>query len=181
MDRGQFLEMVAILKSCYPRDNLLAIDKVLEVWYRQLEDLDFGIVMTAVNKWIATQKWMPGISDIRSYYVDVMYGYDTEAWSKAWESVNKVISKYGYYRPQEAYKELDSIDPLATEAIKRLGYCHVCMSENQVSERANFRDIYCTLQKRKKETAQMPEQLRLAIDKMQNLRIAGDDLKQLEG
>ena len=108
-------------------------------------------------------------------------GYDTDAWSKAWEQVNKMIQKYGYYRPDEAYKELDAVDPLATEAIKRLGYCHVCMSENQVAERANFRDIYCQLQKRKREDAQIPEQPRMAIDGMRNLCIAGDDLKQLEG
>ena len=181
MDRKQFLEMVAVLKSCYPRDNLLSIDKVVEVWYRQLADLDYGIAMAAVNKWIATQKWMPAVSEIRSLYVDIKCGFDTDAWSKAWESVNKVIAKYGYYRPNEAYKELEEKDPIAKEALKRLGYGNVCMSENQASERKNFRDIYCSLQAKKREEAQMPEQLRFQIDKMQNLRISGEATKQIKG
>ncbi len=181
MDRGQFMEMVAVIKSCYPRDNLLSIDKVIEVWYRQLEDLDYAIAMTALNKWIATEKWPPTIADIRTLYVDIKQGVDPDAWSKAWEAVNKMIQKYGYYRPEEAYNEIRNIDPLAEEALHRLGYCHVCTSENQVSERANFREIYLQLSKRQREDEQIPEQLRLTIDDMRNLRISGDEQKKLEG
>lgn len=180
MDRKEFLELATIIKSCYPKDNLFGIEKVVEIWYKQLEDLDYGVAMTALNKWIATEKWPPSIADIRSLCVDIKEGVDPDAWSKAWEQVNKMIQKYGYYRPDEAYRELDAVDPLATEAIKRLGYCHVCMSENQVAERANFRDIYLQLAKRKKEDSQIPEQLRMTIDGMRNLCIAGNDLKQLE-
>lgn len=181
MTMSEFMEIAAVIKGCYPKDNLFNIEKVVEIWYKQLQDIDYGVAMTALNKWIATEKWPPSIADIRSLCVDVTMGYDTDAWSKAWEQVNKMIQKYGYYRPDDAYKELDTMDPLATEAIKRLGYCHVCMSENQVAERANFRDIYCQLQKRKREDAQMPEQLRMTIDNMRNLRITADGNPLLEG
>lgn len=181
MDRGQFMEMVAVIKSCYPRDNLLSIDKVIEVWYRQLEDLDYGIAMVALNKWIATEKWPPSIADLRSLYVDIKEGYDTDDWSKAWEEVNRMIIKYGYYRPDEAYAELAKINELAVTVVKRIGYGKLCMSENQTADRANFRDIYCELSKRKKEDSQIPTQVKMMIDEMRNLRIANDEHKQLEG
>lgn len=183
MTEEQFGIFLGIIKAAYPKDKLFALDgdAMKDVWYRLLSDLDGNVVKAAAIKWVSTEKWPPSIADIRSLCVDIKEGVDPDAWSKAWEQVNKMIQKYGYYRPDESYKELDAVDPLATEAIKRLGYCHVCMSENQVAERANFRDIYLQLAKRKKEESQIPKQLRMTIDGMRNLRIAGNDLKQLEG
>ncbi len=182
MDQKQFSEFVAVLKSCYPKDNMFGIAKVVEVWFKQLQDLDYGVAMVALNKWIATEKWPPSIADIRSLCVDVTEGNDTNDWSKAWEQVNKAIVKYGYYRPDEAYKELDKMNPLAAETVKRMGYCNLCVSDNQVADRANFRDIYCTLVKRKRQDAQIPVQLRLAIDEMQSVYVAGgNERRALEG
>lgn len=181
MDRSECGEFLAVYKSCYPRDNMFHIPKVVDVWFKQLEDLNYGIAMAALNKWIATEKWAPTIADIRSMYVDIVNGNDTADWSKAWEQVNKVISKYGYYRPDDAYKELGEVNEIAVETVRRIGYGKLCMSENQTADRANFRDIYCELTKRAKQDAQIPKQLRLVIDKMQNLRISGDEQKKLEG
>ena len=178
MDATQFGEFMAIISSAYPRDNLFGIESVKDVWFRLLKDIDGRILKLAAMKWVSTQKWPPSIAEIRLACADIQEGNDDD-WSQKWELVLKMIGKYGYYRPEEAYAEMDD---LTKQVVKRIGYGNLCKSENLGIDRASFRDIYLQIAKRKKEDAQMPEQLRLAIDKMQNLSIAGEtDQKRLEG
>lgn len=177
MDAVQFGEFMAIIKSAYPRDNLFAIESVKDVWFRLLKDIDGRILKLAATKWVTTQKWPPSIAEIRLACQDIRDGVDDD-WSQKWEFVLKMIGKYGYYRPEEAYAEMDE---LTKEVVKRIGYGNLCKSENLGIDRASFRDIYLQLAKRKKEDAQMPEQLRLQIDKMKNLSIGTEGQKKLEG
>lgn len=177
MDSNQFGEFMAIIKSAYPRENLFGIESVKDVWFRLLKDIDGRIIKLAAMKWVSTQKWPPSIAEIRLACVDIQEGTDDD-WSKKWEQVLKLIAKYGYYRSNEAFSEMDD---LTSQVVKRIGYINLCKSENLGIDRAAFRDIYLSLAKRKKEDAQMPEQLRLVIDKMQNLQIGTEERKQLEG
>ena len=178
MDPTQFGEFMAIISSAYPQNNLFGVESVRDVWFSLLKDIDGRILKLAATKWVATQKWPPSIAEIRLACLDIQTGTDDD-WSKKWEQVLNLIGKYGYYRPEDAYSEMDE---LTKEVVKRIGYGNLCKSENLGIDRASFRDIYLTLAKRKKEDAQMPEQLRLMIDKMQNLRIAeSNDQKRLEG
>lgn len=62
-----------------------------------------------------------------------------DAWSIAWEHVQMLIRRYGRTNSAKAYAEMDEI---TAATVKRLGYINLCNSENVVSERANFRNIY---------------------------------------
>lgn len=177
MDAAQFGEFMAIIKSAYPRDSLFAIESVKDVWFRLLKDIDGRVLKLAATKWVTTQKWPPSIAEIRLACADILEGNDDD-WSQKWEFVLRMIGKYGYYRPEEAYAEMDE---LTRQVVKRIGYGNLCKSENLGIDRASFRDIYLQLAKRKKEDAQIPQQLRFAIGQMQNLKIAEETAKQIEG
>ena len=64
---------------------------------------------------------------------------NSDAWSIAWEQVQMLIRRYGRTNSAKAYAEMDEI---TAATVKRLGYINLCNSENIVSERANFRNIY---------------------------------------
>ena len=67
---------------------------------------------------------------------------------------------YGAPREKEA---LDSMSPLTRKIVQRLGYQTLCMSDNEMADRANFRMIYEQESKRETETAMLPESVRAKL------------------
>ena len=61
---------------------------------------------------------------------------------------------------------LESMDEITRQAVKRLGFKNLCLSESQMTDRANFRMIYEQVAERKKKEAQLPESLRLELNKI---------------
>lgn len=65
----------------------------------------------------------------------------------------RAIRRFGSYEEAAA---LESLPPLTRETVKRLGYRSLCLSENQIADRANFRDLYELLEKREAENSKIP-------------------------
>lgn len=163
MDKKEFSVFAMALKTYYPKETLLPNQQAMELWYRQLADIPFNVAETALNKWVSLNKWSPSIADIRETAASVTVG-EAPDWSEAWEQVLKAISKYGYYQKKEA---LASLPPLARETTERMGYQNLCMSENQMQDRANFRMIYERMAEREKRAAQIPSQVQNMISQIQ--------------
>lgn len=162
MTKKEFATFAMALKTYYPKENLLPNEQAMELWYRQLQDIPYQVAETALNKWVALNKWCPTIADIRQIALEVTQG-DIPDWSEGWEEVCKAIQRFGYYRPQEAK---ESLSPITRQVVERMGYTHLCMSENTTADRANFRVIYEGMVERKQKEAQIPEKLRLAINQL---------------
>ena len=171
MDRKEFAMFTMALKTYYPREQLLPNEQAMELWYKQLQDIPFDIAELSLNKWVAQNKWSPSIADIRETATSIKLGNVPE-WSEAWEKVINAIHRYGTYGAVEA---LESFDDLTRQAVKRLGFTNLCMSENIAVERANFRQIYENLVQRKLKDAQIPEQLTALIDKASNKMLGVKD------
>ena len=152
------------MKTYYPRETLLPNDQAMELWYRQLQDIPYALAEAALNKWVATNKWSPSIADIREMTAGIKNG-ETPDWGEGWENVCRAIRRYGSYNAEAA---LESLDELTRACVKRLGYMELCMSENPMSDRANFRMIYEQLAARKKVEAQMPVSLTVMIEKLRD-------------
>lgn len=164
MDKREFASIAMALRTYYPRENLLPNDQAAALWFEQLQDLDYKVAEAALKKWVATNKWSPSIAELREAATEVRNG-KTPDWGEAWESVRRAIRRFGSYNPKEA---MDSLDDLTREAVKRIGFVDLCMSENPTAERANFRMVYETLARRRKEDAQIPAPLLQLINSIQN-------------
>lgn len=175
MTKQEFGQWVMALRTYYPREKLLPNEQAVDLWYEQLQDLPYRIAEISLNKWVATNKWSPSISDIRELSSGIVTG-ETRDWGSAWDDVRMAVRLYGSYQQKEA---MESLDELTREAVKRIGFINICMSENVATERANFRMIYEELAKRKKEDSQIPERLRQAISKL-NLGIEDTPKKDYE-
>lgn len=143
----QFKVLVKGLKSAYTQPTFLPDGASIKVWYAFLKDIPYDVLEQGIYRYILTNKFPPSIADIREVCTT-----DTSLpdWSEAWEQAQRVIKRYGYYREREA---LEQLDEQTRKCVRRLGYKNLCMSENSVADRANFRTIYEAEQKRQKERA----------------------------
>lgn len=160
MDKKEFAIFASALQTYYPKEGLLPTTEAMELWFRQLKDIPFELAETALNKWVATNKWSPTIADIREQTAEIQVGQIAD-WGAGWEQVLTAIRKYGMYDVAGA---MASMDDLTRQTVERLGFREICLSENIATDRANFRMIYEQLAKRKKETAQIPQSVLLIMN-----------------
>lgn len=152
MTKKEFSIFAVALKTYYPKDTILPNEQAMELWYMQLKDLPYEVASTALNSWVATNKWSPTIADIREKSADLMQG-ERKDWSEGWERVVKCIGAYGYNRQDDA---LETMDEITRECVKRLGWMNLCLSENLTADRANFRQMYESISERKRKYDLIP-------------------------
>lgn len=155
MTKQEFLPIAKGMKSMYSAQHFLEDNTAIEMWYKLLADLDAQLVSAAVQQHICTSRFPPTVADIREACSKVTT-VDRKDWLEGWREVTKCIGLYGYYRPQEALKALRSFDVTTGRVAEMLGWQNLCMSENQIADRANFRQAYETIQAREIESAKLP-------------------------
>ena len=153
MTRQEFWQFAAAIRTYYSRENILPNEQAMELWFRQLQDIPFPVAEAILAKWVATNKWSPSIADIRDGVAEIQNGGPAPDWGEAWDQAMNAIRRFGSYDEDGA---LASLPPLTRETVRRLGYKSLCWSENQVADRANFRQVYEILSKRKVETDKIP-------------------------
>lgn len=170
MNREEFRILASALKTYYPKEQLLSNQQALELWHRELCDIPYKVAEAALRKWVSISKWSPTIADIREQAMNVQAG-EIPLWSDGWDECCKMIRKYGSYGADKAMAELTGI---TKETVKRLGFRELCISENPMADRANFRMIFEQLAQRKQKTIQLPESLLQQIYEFQEERIEHD-------
>lgn len=162
MNKQEFALFASALRTYYPKEKILPNEQAMQLWFNQLQDIPYKVAEVTLNKWVATNKWSPSIADIREQAAGLMQG-EAKDWGEAWNDVRKAVRLYGSYQPKEA---MESLDEITRQAVKRIGYLSICMSENIATERANFRMVYEQLQQRQKQDAQLPPRLKALISNM---------------
>ena len=162
MTTEEFSLWASAMRTYYPQGQVLPNAQAMDIWYRQLQDLPYKVACAILDKWVATEKWPPSIADIRGSAATVNMG-EVPTWAEAWQKANDAIRRYGSYSEKEA---LESLDPLTRKTVECLGYRELCLSENQVADRANFRQAYEILAKRQMEYERIPEATRRRLESM---------------
>lgn len=153
MTKKQFAVIATAIKTAYPASKVMESDQEMEFWYKLLEDLDSKVVENAVMEYMCIKKFPPSIAEIRELCVERMARRIPSA-DDAWGLVQKAISRYGYYNPEEAFATMDDI---TLAVVKNFGWSRICKSENSTADRANFRMAYEEKAKELKERRQLPE------------------------
>lgn len=166
MTFDEFKTLAKGLKCAYTTPNFLPDEYSIKVWFKFLNDLPADVATACIERYIATNKFPPTIADIREEVAEMMV--DKKDWSESWKDVNRYISLYGI--PNEA-KAYEAMDEYTREAVKRLGWQNLCMSQNQTADRANYRMVYESIIKERKDQMALPEGLRL---KLTNIKMIGD-------
>lgn len=181
MTRKEFAIFASALKALYPNnDKLLPNDAARNLWYEMLGDIPFPVADAGLRKWAATEKWPPTIAEIRGFCVSAVAG-EFPDWGSAWRETTDAIGRYGYQGEDAA---MAALSPMTREAVKRLGWRQLCMSENQEADRANFRMVYESLAERRTKDRAISPELRarlggIAQSAHQRIRGHGDPMSPI--
>lgn len=160
MDREEFKILVKGMKAVYTMPTFIPDQDAFNVWYSLLKDISYDVLNAAIQKYMLSNKVPPTIAHLRELATAVRFGVLPD-WSESWEQVIRAIRRYGSYNEAEALKSLDNV---TRQAVLRLGFRNLCMSENISVDRANFRMIYEQLVERHKDKQNTPLELQQAID-----------------
>lgn len=164
MRRSEIIQLITLCSANYrnwPEDGKESA--VVELWETMLEDVEFDHGKLAVQKHMSESVYAPTIADIRAKISDISAPQGLTA-MEAWGSVIKSIQQYGSYREAEA---IQSLDPLVQKVVRLLGFRNLCMSENEMADRAHFTKAYDTIVNRDRTESLMPARGRALMEKLQ--------------
>ena len=172
VSKQEFATLVLAMQAMYG-DEFIETEEAMDVWFALLHDLDYQILSKALQKHMLTNKFKPTVAELREIYAGLICPVISD-WSEGWEQVSKAIGHYGMYRTEEA---MESFDEVTREAVKRLGFQNICLSENIVADRARFAEIYQAIQQRKRIAVNIGSAL-LDLQEFVNKRLINMEQKE---
>ena len=181
LDRKDFAKAIEYLIAIYPETERQFNSQTTQgVWYDLLKDIDKRTLLLAIKTYASTEKFAPKPSQIRE--MAIMTTRETRDWTEGWDLVLRSVGRFGIYRESEALDWIRKQDETAAESIRRLGYKNLCLADDQMAVRANFRQAYNNQLSKNKFYDQLPDNTRFAIEenrmkaKLQLKEIANNDL-----
>lgn len=178
MTRDDAIMILAVLKAAYPHSfkDLTRRDgeAMVSLWQMQFADVSFQEVEAAVNALIATRTagYSPTIGEVKEQLYR-LHSVNELTEGEAWAMVYKALSN-GYYGYQKEF------DKLPTEVQRAVGRAEQLREWSQMETEtvqsvvaSNFMRSYRTMKERAKETAKLPESVRLMIGSL------ADEMKML--
>lgn len=143
MTEAEAQKLVTVLVTAFPTTmvRLSAEQQKLTMgtFRRMLGDLDYPVANAAVERLLATAKFMPTVAEMRDTALSLTAG-ELTAGGEAWGSVLKAIAEQGAYRVPGT--DFVFRDPVTAQCVASLGWQNLCLSDNQPSERARFIELY---------------------------------------
>lgn len=139
MTEREAFEAVGIALAACPSHSVKLTKQdqanMVKAWALLLADLDASDVKAALLRFLGSSKWLPSPAELRGIVAESKHGRRRPG-ADAWGDVLRAVSQFGSYRsPTFA-------DPLVARAVDALGWRELCLSENAVSDRARFVELY---------------------------------------
>jgi len=158
-DEKDIAGIVALIGAAYP--NFAPTEHTVEVYYQTLRDIPPDLLKTATLDCIAEagRKFAPSVGELRGAVADIQRAVSGMPGSyQAWEEVRRAMVDIGFYHQPEFSH------PLIADTVRTLGWRNLCLSENQVADRARFIQAYEQLQQRAENDAMMLPEVRGYIE-----------------
>ena len=160
MTREEFAKIVMVIRTYYPKEKILPNKEAMQLWYEQLNDLEYATLSMSLQKWVNTEKWSPTIADLRRLSAEITTpSLDIDA-GQSFQEARKMIQTYGRYRREDA---LANMSPITRKVVERMGYDTMCDCENIEVERGQFTRIFDNLSQRERQDVQLPNKLKKLI------------------
>lgn len=162
MTRDEVKKLLAWAVANFPSMQERDLRPTAELWHKILGDLPYEIAEAALIKVLATAKYFPTVAEIREAAATIALPSLLSP-ADAWNVLMAAISKYGFYRRQEA---LASLPPEVRKAVECLGWEVVCHSEEPGIVRAQFMRVYETYLNRAKEEVTVPPEVQALAERI---------------
>lgn len=151
MNKQETAKILAVIDALFKTGSSQPADVALQVdlWTELLGDLEYRVVDLAIRSMAHTNTWAPSIAEIRAFVVELERG-PVRAGGDAWRDFLDAVSRYGSYRIPVFS------DPVVAKVVHALGWKELCLSENQVADRARFIELYDRLACDERRVQQSP-------------------------
>lgn len=129
----EILKLIGVMAAGYP--NTQVSPETFKVYLSLLKDIPLDLLTTSVQQCMAESEFLPTVAKIREKALTLSSPVAPEP-LEAWGIVQKEISRVG------AYRSPVFADPIIAKAVDCIGWQTLCMSENQVADRAHFAKVY---------------------------------------
>lgn len=173
MTQAEAAKLVAVMLAAFPQSKATA--QTSQVYERMLADLDYPSANAAVERLLATARFMPSIAEIRETAMAITVG-EQKPGGEAWGVVLKAIAHEGYMRVPG--RDFVFSDPVTARCVAAMGWENLCNSENSHADRARFTDLYDRLavQERRKQLSEgLP-----AMQRFRTLQAAQAEHRRIE-
>jgi hypothetical protein len=154
MTQAEAAKLVAVLMAAYPTNRATA--QTSGIYERMLADLDYPAANAAIERLLATAKWMPTVAEIRETTLTLAVG-EQKPGGEAWGAVLKAIGREGYDRKPGV--DFVFSDPVTMRCVQLMQWGKLCASENETADRARFIELYDRLavnERRKQLSESLP-------------------------
>lgn len=139
-------KLVSVLVASFPsqmtRFDAEQIKTTMASYRRFMLDLDYAAANAAVERLIATSRFLPTVAEIREATLALVVGEKRDG-GEGWGDVLGAVSRWGRYRTPGI--DFQFADPVTHECVRLMGWVNICDSENQVADRARFIELYAQL------------------------------------
>ena len=149
MDLQVFVKCISVLEKSYDKFNITNDKDKLMLWYEMLGDRSEIEFMLGVKKYIKSSEFAPTIAGIKKAIADIITSQAPDG-MEAWNELQMAIRRFGMYREQEA---LESLSDRTRRVVKSLGFKNLCISENQMADRAHFLRMFESMSSRERDFA----------------------------
>lgn len=166
MKQTEVIKLIAICSANYknwPEPDKM--EMLTALWTKMLSDTEYFIAEAAVEKFLAESTYPPTIADIRARIGDLTVIKEKTA-IEGWDDVKTAIRKFGWYNEAGAMQFLGGI---THKVVQSIGFKTLCMSENEMADRAHFLKVYDTLAARERENALMLNSTRKAMERIHGI------------
>lgn len=156
MTQDEAARLVAVMLAAVPshRVEAKAVPGMVAAYADLLADLSYAQCNAALRVLLQTRTWLPSVADIRAAALELDAG-PVRAGGDAWGGVIRAIAAEGAYR--EPGRDFVFADAVTARCVQALGWQNLCLSENQVSDRAQFVRLYDELATQGRRVQQSPQ------------------------
>lgn len=129
----EILKLIGVMAAGYP--NTQVSPETFKVYLSLLKDIPLDLLTASVQQCMAESEFLPTVAKIREKALTLSSPVAPEP-LEAWGIVQKEIGRVG------AYRSPIFADPIIAKAVDCIGWQTLCMSENQVADRAHFAKVY---------------------------------------
>lgn len=164
MNNSDIIKLVRILSANYrnwPQDG--KEEDTVTLWEMMLADVPLEVAKVAVQQHIGKSVYPPTVADIREIVNHISIPQEKTA-IEAWGDVKTAIRKFGSYQEKKA---MDSLTGVARKVVEYIGFKTLCMSEDEMADRAHFLKMYDVVAKRERDDALLLPQTREVMKRIQ--------------
>lgn len=149
--RIEVAKIVGALAAAFPHAQIT--EDTLRVYVAALADIPLDVLEVAANQCLAECEFFPTVARLRDTALSLTTDLERQPTPfAAWGEVVEAIRRVGFYR------EPTFSTPLTAKAVSIMGWKELCLSDNQVADRAHFVKVYeQLLHRQKQEVRLLPE------------------------